>query len=146
MNPEQIVRRFCEAAEQRDSAALAAFFTDDAVYHNIPIDPVQGPEAIRKMLHATTRLGRELAGVVRDNQRQLAPALAKLDRVAAMLRRNQQHLGDALAVLGPYYRMLTAAMGNGRWVDAYVCGLFDANAAPVLDNDVVRDCRPGGAS
>jgi limonene-1,2-epoxide hydrolase len=50
MNPEQIVRRFCEVAERRDSAALAAFFSDDAVYHNIPIDPVQGPEAIRKML------------------------------------------------------------------------------------------------
>jgi limonene-1,2-epoxide hydrolase len=50
MNPEQIVRRFCEAAERRDSAELAGFFTDDAVYHNIPIDPVQGPEAIRKML------------------------------------------------------------------------------------------------
>jgi limonene-1,2-epoxide hydrolase len=50
MNPEQIVRRFCEAASRRDSAELAAFFSADAVYHNIPIHPVQGPEAIRKML------------------------------------------------------------------------------------------------
>jgi len=103
-------------------------------------------EAIRRMLRATRTLGRELAGVVRDNQEQLRPALERLDTVAAMLRRNQRHLGDALEVLGPYYRMLTAAMGNGRWVDSYVCGLFDAQNAPVLDNDVVRDCRPGGAS
>ena len=50
MNPEEIVRRFCKAAERRDSAELAGYFSDDAVYHNIPIDPVQGPEAIRKML------------------------------------------------------------------------------------------------
>lgn len=103
-------------------------------------------ESIRQMLKATTTLGQELAGVVRDNQKQLKPALDKLDKVAAMLRRNQQHLGDALEVLGPYYRMLTAAMGNGRWLDSYICGLFDAQGAPVLENDVVRDCRPGGAS
>lgn len=103
-------------------------------------------ESIRQMLEATTTLGRELAGVVRDNREQLRPALEKLDKVAAMLRRNQKHLGDALEVLGPYYRMLTAAMGNGRWLDSYICGLFDAQGAPVLDNDVVRDCRPGGGS
>ncbi|HVK30535.1 MAG TPA: MCE family protein [Nocardioides sp.] len=102
-------------------------------------------ESIRKLLRSTTSLGRELAGVVRDNEAQLRPALAKLDRVSAMLRRNQRHLNDALAVIGPYYRMLTAAMGNGRWLDSYICGLFDAQDAPVLENDVVRDCRPGGA-
>lgn len=103
-------------------------------------------ESIRKLLRSTTTLGRELAGVVRDNEAQLKPALAKLDRVSAMLRRNQRHLNDALAVIGPYYRMLSAAMGNGRWLDSYICGLFDADDAPVLENDVVRDCRPGGSS
>jgi phospholipid/cholesterol/gamma-HCH transport system substrate-binding protein len=36
-------------------------------------------------------------------------------------------------------------MGNGRWVDSYVCGLFGSDDTPVLDNDVVRDCHPGGA-
>lgn len=102
-------------------------------------------EAIRRMFKATKTLGIELAGVVRDNEAQLRPALEKLDQVAEMLQRNQRHLNDAIAVLGPYYRMLTAAMGNGRWVDSYICGLFDAQSAPVLDNDVVRDCRPGGA-
>jgi limonene-1,2-epoxide hydrolase len=50
MNPEEIVLRFCKAAERRDSAELAGYFSDDAVYHNIPIEPVTGPEAIRKML------------------------------------------------------------------------------------------------
>jgi phospholipid/cholesterol/gamma-HCH transport system substrate-binding protein len=102
-------------------------------------------QSIRQMLRSTSTLGRELAGLVRDNEKQLKPALTKLDKVAQLLRRNQRHLNDALSVLGPYYRMLTAAMGNGRWVDSYICGLFDADGAPVLDNDVVRDCRPGGA-
>ena len=50
MDPEKIVRQFCEAVEQRDLEKLAGFFTDDAVYHNIPIDPVKGREAIGAML------------------------------------------------------------------------------------------------
>ncbi len=41
--------------------------------------------------------------------------------------------------------MLGAATGNGQWVDAYLCGLFTKNGDPVLDNDVVRNCYPGGA-
>jgi limonene-1,2-epoxide hydrolase len=52
MNPEKIVRRFCEAVPRRDCAELAGFFSDDAVYHNIPVDPVRGPEAIRKLLES----------------------------------------------------------------------------------------------
>jgi limonene-1,2-epoxide hydrolase len=52
MNPEKIVRDFCAAASRRDAAELAAYFSDDAVYHNIPVDPVRGPEAIRKVLES----------------------------------------------------------------------------------------------
>ena len=51
-NPETIVRRFCEAASRRDAAELAGYFSEDAVYHNIPIDPVRGPAAIRAMLES----------------------------------------------------------------------------------------------
>jgi phospholipid/cholesterol/gamma-HCH transport system substrate-binding protein len=102
-------------------------------------------EAIRTMLRSTASLGKEVRGLVKDNEEQLKPALRQLDRVSTILQRNQQHLNEALKALGPYYRMLTATMGNGRWVDSYICGLFDEDNAPVLDNDVVRDCRPGGA-
>ena len=50
MNPEQIVRDFCNAVPRRDVKALVAFFTPDAVYHNIPIAPVVGYEAIEAVL------------------------------------------------------------------------------------------------
>lgn len=52
MQPEAIVRSFCEAARSRDCARLVGFFSDDAVYHNIPLDPVRGPEAIGKVLES----------------------------------------------------------------------------------------------
>jgi limonene-1,2-epoxide hydrolase len=46
-SPIEVVRRFCDAwSEGMEAEGLAAFFTDDAVYHNIPVAPVRGREAI----------------------------------------------------------------------------------------------------
>lgn len=50
MNAIDVVRRFCGAVPRRSSAELAAFFTDDAVYHNIPVDPVRGRAQIQATL------------------------------------------------------------------------------------------------
>jgi limonene-1,2-epoxide hydrolase len=46
----KVVEDFCAAWSRRDVDELLDFFTDDAVYHNIPIDPVQGKDGIRAML------------------------------------------------------------------------------------------------
>jgi limonene-1,2-epoxide hydrolase len=43
--PEQVVRDFCAAVSQRDADVLRPFFSDDVVYHNIPMDPAKGIEA-----------------------------------------------------------------------------------------------------
>lgn len=105
-------------------------------------------DTVTAMLDGTARLGTQLTGLVKDNQSTLRPALAKLDEVSAILQRNQDNLDDALRQLGPYYRTLASATGNGKWVDSYICGLFDAGGAPVLENDVERNCEPasgGGA-
>jgi limonene-1,2-epoxide hydrolase len=45
-----VVRRFCAAWADGDLDALLAFFADDAVYHNIPVDPVTGTDAIRSTI------------------------------------------------------------------------------------------------
>jgi limonene-1,2-epoxide hydrolase len=41
---EQVVREFCDALTQHDIEAVRGFFTDDVVYHNIPMDPAVGIE------------------------------------------------------------------------------------------------------
>jgi limonene-1,2-epoxide hydrolase len=46
-DPIDVVSRFCETWESTDIDAVMAYFTDDAVYHNIPMAPVQGKDAIR---------------------------------------------------------------------------------------------------
>lgn len=44
--PADVVREFIAAWPAGDAKKLASFFTEDAVYHNIPIEPVKGREAI----------------------------------------------------------------------------------------------------
>lgn len=46
-SPVDVVRRFCAAWSDLDVDAIMGFFTDDAVYHNIPVDPAVGRDAIR---------------------------------------------------------------------------------------------------
>ena len=46
-SPIDVVRRFCAAwSDDVATGELAAFFTEDAVYHNMPMAPVTGREAI----------------------------------------------------------------------------------------------------
>jgi limonene-1,2-epoxide hydrolase len=50
--PIDVVRRFCAAWADGDVGALVEYFTDDATYHNIPIAPVQGKDAIRTTIES----------------------------------------------------------------------------------------------
>ena len=57
-SPMEVVRKFCAAwGDDMSAADLAAFFTDDAVYHNIPMAPVNGREAIAKNIAQFIRPG-----------------------------------------------------------------------------------------
>jgi limonene-1,2-epoxide hydrolase len=52
--PEALVLRFCDAWSAFDVDAILEFFTDDAVYHNIPIAPVRGRDEIRTTIAGFT--------------------------------------------------------------------------------------------
>jgi limonene-1,2-epoxide hydrolase len=52
--PITIVRDFCAAWAEGDLDALMAYFADDAVYHNIPLAPVEGVNAIRTTIAGFT--------------------------------------------------------------------------------------------
>jgi limonene-1,2-epoxide hydrolase len=52
--PVEVVARFCAAWADGDIDAIVDFFADDAVYHNIPVDPVSGREAIRATIAGFT--------------------------------------------------------------------------------------------
>src|SRR5258706_14301354 len=57
-SPIEVVRRVCAAwSDDVGAAELAAFFTDDAVYHNIPLAPVTGRKAIANNFATLIRPG-----------------------------------------------------------------------------------------
>jgi limonene-1,2-epoxide hydrolase len=51
---DELVTEFCKLWASPDPEQLAGYFTDDAIYHNIPMDPVQGREAIKVFIAGFT--------------------------------------------------------------------------------------------
>jgi phospholipid/cholesterol/gamma-HCH transport system substrate-binding protein len=97
----------------------------------------QRRQAVEALLTGSKALATQLVGLVQDNNAQLGPTLTQLDQVTAVLQRNQNNLDKGLALIGPYYRLLDNALGNGRWIDTYLCGLVPATPG--------RDCTPPGS-
>jgi limonene-1,2-epoxide hydrolase len=57
-SPIEVVRRFCAGwSDNIRTVELAAFFTDDAVYYNIPLTPVTGRENIAENIDSFIRPG-----------------------------------------------------------------------------------------
>ncbi|GAA3939028.1 MCE family protein [Actinoplanes auranticolor] len=110
-----------------DNAQFQALLADG----NLLLAEVQRRrDAIGALLTGTQQLAVQISGLVADNTATLGPTLAALDRVTDVLQRNQDNLTRALALAGPYYRMVGNAIGNGRWFDAYLCGLVPDSYLP----------------
>jgi limonene-1,2-epoxide hydrolase len=69
-SPIDLVERFCGLWETNDLDGIIGCLAPDAVYHNIPLDPVQGTDAIRSTIAGFT------AGVERVEFRVLHIAAA----------------------------------------------------------------------
>ncbi len=46
----ELVSAFCRAWSNRDVDEILAYFAEDAVYHNMPMPPMQGKQAIKTIL------------------------------------------------------------------------------------------------
>jgi phospholipid/cholesterol/gamma-HCH transport system substrate-binding protein len=98
---------------------------------NVLLAQLQNRETeIHDLLIGTQQLSGQLDGLVADDQSKLGPMLTQLNAVTTLLADNQDNLRHALALVGPYYRLLGNALGNGRWFDTYVCGLIPASYLP----------------
>ena len=49
-----LVQAFCDSWATGDLDTIMSFFADDAVYHNIPVEPVHGADAIRATIAGFT--------------------------------------------------------------------------------------------
>jgi limonene-1,2-epoxide hydrolase len=53
-SPDELVTEFCKKWLSADPDELASYFTEDAVYHNIPMEPVHGRQAIKEFIAGFT--------------------------------------------------------------------------------------------
>jgi limonene-1,2-epoxide hydrolase len=69
---EQVVTRFVAAWERADPDELLDYFTEDAVWHPMPLKPAVGRVALRDAislwLRATTQLGAEISSQISDGK------------------------------------------------------------------------------
>ncbi|MFE9833763.1 MCE family protein [Streptomyces sp. NPDC005551] len=87
-------------------------------------------DAIKALLTGSRNLGKELRGLVDDNDKQLGPTLKALGRVTGVLEANSDQLDRTLALVGPYYRLVGNTLGSGHWLDSYLCGVVPPEYLP----------------
>jgi phospholipid/cholesterol/gamma-HCH transport system substrate-binding protein len=130
---EQLARLLGNTARISDTLAardaqLARLMSDG---NELLGEIVRRKQVISSLLTASTELGRELRGLVSDNDAQLDPVLTQLDRLTGLLQRNQDSLAEGIRRFAPFVRIFTNGAGNGRWIDGYLCGLVLPSIGPV---------------
>ena len=91
-------------------------------------------EAIVGLIASTSAVARQLSGLVADNEKELAPALDKLNSVTAMLEKNRDNIANALPGLAKYQITQGEAVANGFYYNAYEPNLSPAQfLQPFLD-------------
>ena len=99
MDAGKVVREFCAAWDRGDLEAIMDAFSDDAVYHNIPMQPCKGKEEIRQFIAGL--LGGMVKSITFDIRHQLVNDLVVMNE-----------------------RIDTLEMAD-RSVDLPVCGVFE---------------------
>lgn len=103
----ELVDRFVGAWKRLDLDAIMAFFHDDAVYTNIPMDPPnRGKEMIRKTIEGFLGMAQGIEFVVHHTAENPATGVVMNERT------------DRFRV-------------NDRWIEARVMGVFEIRAGKI---------------
>ncbi len=90
--------------------------------------------AITSLLANISAVSRQLTGVVADNEKELAPALQRLNTVVAMLEKNRDNLAKMLPGAAKYYLTQGEIVSNGAYYNALIPNIQPAQLLqPFLD-------------
>jgi limonene-1,2-epoxide hydrolase len=103
----ELIDRFVGAWKRLSLDEIMAFFSDDAVYTNIPMDPPNvGKEMIRKTIEGFIGMGQAIEFVVHHTAENPATGVVMNERT------------DRFQV-------------NGRWIEARVVGIFEIRGGKI---------------
>jgi limonene-1,2-epoxide hydrolase len=81
---DKLVTEFCNLWLSPNPEKLAEFFTEDAVYHNIPMDPVKGRDAIQQFIAGFVAA---VEGIDFDVHRQFSDGTIVMNERSDVIRR-----------------------------------------------------------
>ncbi|MEU0313717.1 MCE family protein [Nocardioides sp. NPDC006273] len=95
-------------------------------------------QAIHQLLVNATALAEQLKALVKENEKQIGPALDALDQALKFLNARDEDLTKTIQNYGPYASILINIIGTGPWFDAYL-----ANLTGIVSGEFVPGRRPG---
>jgi phospholipid/cholesterol/gamma-HCH transport system substrate-binding protein len=116
------LERVSTVLDERDDDIIKLMKDSDVLFRAL----VARREAVHELLVSSTTLSRELTALVRQSRADLAPALAHLENVVAVLNKNEDNLDSSLRLMAPFYRVFANTLGTGPWFDTWI-----ANFPPV---------------
>lgn len=116
------LERVSTVLDQRDQDIIKLMKDSDVLFRAL----VARRDAVHQLLVSTTKLSKELTTLIRQSRADLAPALANLENVVAVLNKNEDNLDSSLRLMAPFYRVFANTLGNGPWFDTWI-----ANFPPV---------------
>ncbi|MAE94897.1 MAG: limonene-1,2-epoxide hydrolase [Deltaproteobacteria bacterium] len=121
MDADKVVREFCEAWSRADLETIMDAFTDDAVYHNIPMAPCKGKDEIRTFIAGL--LGGMASSVEFDVRLQLVDGLKVMNERIDTIVMGDKNI--VLPVCGVFE--LTEDGKIAGWRDYFDAGQFAGN-------------------
>jgi phospholipid/cholesterol/gamma-HCH transport system substrate-binding protein len=85
---------------------------------------VERRQAISELLANVAAVARNLTGLVKENEAELAPTLDRLNSVTAMLEQNRDNLAKALPGLKKFEITTSESVASGPYYSAYVPNLI----------------------
>jgi phospholipid/cholesterol/gamma-HCH transport system substrate-binding protein len=116
------LERVSTVLDERDQDIIKLMEDSDVLFRAL----VARRDAVHELLVSSTTLSRELTALIRQSRADLAPALAHLENVVAVLNKNEDNLDSSLRLMAPFYRVFANTLGTGPWFDTWI-----ANFPPV---------------
>ena len=116
------LERVSTVLDERDRDIIKLMEDGDVLFRAL----VARRDAVHELLVSTPTLSKELSALIDQSREDLAPALAHLENVVAVLNKNEDNLDSSLRLMAPFYRVFANTLGNGPWFDTWI-----ANFPPV---------------